>query len=181
MENSKQKQNGKLQYFPFNLTSQRQVPSFFSVLFQVSFRQSIWVLNYNSPNALACNSLGWTRFHYCSRTRPISLDSVRPQAPNLLNSTYPTYYLWVCHCQPSCISITQVDNTAYGQKHHNTLSELWETTPNFSKFFQRPWIIQLNRWDTQLKSMTIIKKKTSWLLSNPAASVIPKPHHPTSP
>lgn len=40
-------------------------------------------LNYNSPNTLACNSPGWTRFHYCSHTRPISLDSLLGLEPTI--------------------------------------------------------------------------------------------------
>lgn len=96
-------------------------PSFFPVPFQVSFRSSIWVLNYNFPNTLACNSLGWTRFHYCSHTRPISLDSLLGLEPTICLQ-HLSNLLILGLSLPTTRHLNHTSRqTAYRQNHHDTL------------------------------------------------------------
>lgn len=73
--------------------------------------------------------------------------------PNLLNGTYPTYYLWVCHCQPSCISITQVDklltgkNTAIHSQNYEKPLQISATFPKgFGLFSRTGEILNSSLW-----------------------------------
>lgn len=171
------------QCFPFNLTSQCQAPSLSPVPFQVSFRLSIWVLNYNSTHTLACNSLGWTDF-ITARTQGQSLDSVRPWAPGSLTALAQlTTFGSVTANQhgsqsPRYSNCLQAKPPEYS---HNSEKAFQISVP-FSKGFE------LLRWtgeilNSRLWLLKFKKKKTkkpSQLPSIPAAVVFLKPHHPSS-
>lgn len=142
------------QYFPFNLTSQCQASSFFPVPFQVSFRSSVWVLNCNSTNMLACNSLGWTWFYYCSHTRLISLDSLLGLGSPIC-SQHLSDLLALGLSLPTTRHLNHTSRQiASRQNDHGSLRILRNhSTSQF--LFPNALIIWVNRWDPTLKTITI--------------------------
>lgn len=85
---------------------------------------------------------------------PISLLLARPWAPNwLIALAQLTTFRSVTANQhgpqsPRYSNCLQAKTTTI-------LSQFWESILNLSVFFQRLWIIKINRWDTKLTSMTI--------------------------